>query len=1056
MEATNSAWVQLYDEKSNAPYYYNTETWTVSWDPPSDMAYDDFNEAESQRQALDDYYRQLDGEIEQKSGDNSYQSDWIEQYDESSQSVYFYNQATGESVWDRPAELAVTQSAEYSADQTYSADIPQVGDMYDGEYFQNDDYQGQYYTENGEYDYNADPAYWTANTDEASGQVYYYNSATQATQWDIPACFEQQVDDTLVDSYSEESGSSSPLVTHSRKSTIRVTNSNSHIPFENGVQTNDVTVQRLSIRKTPLVSVTKHSKRHSISGPMNGKLSFLDTNTSSTISHVEASISTQRKSVTPQYFPKNNVSNLLKYSKIHEYANTSDDPSKGTETVKNKSTISGTSHNESVANILPLADMTEEEIDLPISPLKTVDLAKISTMSSIESICNALKGASIVEYIIIFRSKSNRVINEPRQSLTWSPEEISRPLLALKSNEEAILSKKCYKLILSFMEGVHSDDAMPTSPKSSALSLMNPTQITRKPLDFAMLLITTINTACVSNASQDNMIIDEIYCQLCKQLINNPSVLSSVRGWQLMQLFLATIIPSKNCLINILSFISHSFYKLAKESIKSRSSSSLGSISSLISYLLGNDNQYLNNQYDVFNRDDPLHKAIAAAFVYSLKLVSYINEVSEKSKTNDDSFLTKPCRNHLPSIAEIQALWGFTSINVVVYTLSPKFVTIPIDSWTTVGKLRKDALSCLDILPNATTLRSDKSFDVPYETHENKLQHLTSHLETNLISSFALFECSGNSHVFLPYEERVLDIMAGWNVESWSLQNAINSQSKKPSKSYSTQKKLLLKIRYYLEIPSTVPSLSSSCREMYYYQSMIDVLNLKYPITENDAIFLAAYHLYISHVSKGDDSSSLRHEFDKKKSNNSKESGPDYLSSNHINQSYTQNKSSSQLSQILNTIKASFERLLSSNVSISDAQDLYLAVVCSWKLYGSTVFAVESRTELGTPSQLLLAIGRDGVTVVSLDSKTYIFSCCYDDMISWGFTDRFYIIVAGNKSKSLRHYFKTALGNEIHELMQIFTDAHKIRRKTAIEDESLLKPVVFDKSIFSVTNKPLL
>jgi hypothetical protein len=38
---------------------------------------------------------------------------------------------------------------------------------------------------------------------------------------------------------------------------------------------------------------------------------------------------------------------------------------------------------------------------------------------------------------------------------------------------------------------------------------------------------------------------DELFCQLCKQLTNNPSRNSTVRGWVLLSLFASSFAPSE-------------------------------------------------------------------------------------------------------------------------------------------------------------------------------------------------------------------------------------------------------------------------------------------------------------------------------------------------------------------------------------------------------------------------------------------------------------------------------------------------------------------------------
>lgn len=113
--------------------------------------------------------------------------EWVEQYDTDSNRAYYYNSVTGESSWDKPAELIGT-AAELTTDQfNYS-----------------DSYAADSYQTNGTV-----PNKWKEHYDVGSNLYYYENIETGETQWDRPADYyatEEAVEETK---YSSVEGTNS-------------------------------------------------------------------------------------------------------------------------------------------------------------------------------------------------------------------------------------------------------------------------------------------------------------------------------------------------------------------------------------------------------------------------------------------------------------------------------------------------------------------------------------------------------------------------------------------------------------------------------------------------------------------------------------------------------------------------------------------------------------------------------------------------------------------------------------------------------------------------------
>ncbi|EIE19207.1 hypothetical protein COCSUDRAFT_54774 [Coccomyxa subellipsoidea C-169] len=84
-------------ESAARHYFWNTVTGDVQWDDPGDVPF------ETASGLL--YWVGKDGQQEY-SDKEALQYTWVEGWSEQYERPFFYNQDTGESVWDRPPDLA--------------------------------------------------------------------------------------------------------------------------------------------------------------------------------------------------------------------------------------------------------------------------------------------------------------------------------------------------------------------------------------------------------------------------------------------------------------------------------------------------------------------------------------------------------------------------------------------------------------------------------------------------------------------------------------------------------------------------------------------------------------------------------------------------------------------------------------------------------------------------------------------------------------------------------------------------------------------------------------
>ncbi|KAF8200735.1 hypothetical protein BJ912DRAFT_921356 [Pholiota molesta] len=132
------------------------------------------------------------------------------------------------------------------------------------------------------------------------------------------------------------------------------------------------------------------------------------------------------------------------------------------------------------------------------------------------------------------------------QLMTWQKAPLSSPLLVLKSTlqKDAV---KVFKVIQHIMGDREREK--PVNVRLQAdnhVTLINSFNASTTSLSTHAIGILEEERWLLSEGLKHGELRDEIYCQLMKQLTNNPSKESIFKGWQLLCVLLITFPPSKN------------------------------------------------------------------------------------------------------------------------------------------------------------------------------------------------------------------------------------------------------------------------------------------------------------------------------------------------------------------------------------------------------------------------------------------------------------------------------------------------------------------------------
>ena len=317
-------------------------------------------------------------------------------------------------------------------------------------------------------------------------------------------------------------------------------------------------------------------------------------------------------------------------------------------------------------------------------------------------------------------------------------------------------------------------------------------------------------------------------------------------------------------------------------------------------------------------------------------------------------------RREIPTKLELETLRRGGVVTVRVFFLDGKYATLRADSWTTVREL-EDAVSTL----------------LKIENNE----------------PFSLCEVSTSEEERVPDpDERILDIISFWD-------RTANEALAKGSdvEEFCFQ----YKIGLFYDIEDT----DLSAIELLYIQATHDIVDSRYPCSEQDSITLAALQMqeeYGDYPGEGK-CTYLRGNLGK------------YLAARLIQQS--------EASALEEHIYKLYSKL--DGYSQLEARLSYLDYVKSWKIYGSTYFFVEPQNNKDLPKECVLAVNNKGVTVISPTTKEFLAEYNYSTVVTWGHSPNSFVIVTGTQTRQIKVYFKTEQGKELNNMVKCYIEHRK-------------------------------
>ena len=324
-----------------------------------------------------------------------------------------------------------------------------------------------------------------------------------------------------------------------------------------------------------------------------------------------------------------------------------------------------------------------------------------------------------------------------------------------------------------------------------------------------------------------------------------------------------------------------------------------------------------------------------------------------------DRTMTRGARKKPPIAMEIDAVQEMRLITIRVRFLDGSFKTLSIDSQT-------NARDVCDMLSKKLQIANDKSFAL-CEIMEQGTFH---------------------SNRFLEEDERILDVMGTWEDTLKATQKA----------AVPTTFKIVFMIRLF--ISQEMQRMSHDALHMYFIQAWYCLVMQYYPCPEKEILHLAAY--IVQATFPGKDASFFV---------------PGFLGqslSRFLPASLVNSRDAAYLEAKILQEHAEMMQL-----SPVEAKRRLLEHVRKFPIYGSTFYqAVQvTRVNKSAPEEVYIAVNEWGLFVCDGDKREIKKAFELSEILTYGYKDKNFLMVAGNLAKQRKLNFHTKYGKEINDLI---------------------------------------